>query len=77
MSVILPRELLTAGQLTDLSYTLLAMLEIGQIAALHCHDNHSPTVADALARTLSFAQDLHAPLHDALEAHEYGKGGAE
>lgn len=61
---------MTADEITDCSYDLLAILRVEEVAARHLHDQHSPVTADALARVLSLAVDLHAPIHDALESHD-------
>ena len=75
-SRIIPQTDMSAAQIMQTSYELLAILHVAEVAAMHLHDQHSPIVADSLARVLSLAVDLHAPLHDALESHEGLKGGA-
>jgi hypothetical protein len=70
MSRFAPQADMTADEIIECSYDLLAILHVAEIAAMHLHDQHSEVTADSLARVLSLAVELHAPMHDALEAHE-------
>lgn len=76
MSRFIPHGDMTAEQILDNSYDLLAVLLVGEAAAKHLHDNHEPALADSLSRLFALAVELHGPLHDALESHEGAKGGA-
>ena len=70
MSIFVPHTDMTADEITNCSYDLLAILHVAEVAAMHLADQHSSVTADSLARVLSLAVKLHAPMHDALEAHE-------
>jgi hypothetical protein len=76
MSRFIPQGDMTADQIIDNSYDLLALLRVVEVAAMKLHDEHSPEVACSLSRLISLAVELHAPVHDALEGHEGRKGGA-
>ncbi|MGN6549254.1 MAG: hypothetical protein ACTHJ3_05105 [Pararhizobium sp.] len=58
---------MTADDIEETSYDLLAILHVGEVAANHLHEQHSPVVAGALSRLLRLAVELHGPVHDALE----------
>ncbi|TGT36190.1 hypothetical protein [Mesorhizobium sp. M8A.F.Ca.ET.165.01.1.1] len=68
---------MTADQIIDTSYDLMALMTVAEAVARVLEDNPSPGMAGALARLLALMTELNAPLHDALESHEGRNGGAK
>ncbi|MFK0688009.1 hypothetical protein ACFX5Q_07360 [Mesorhizobium sp. IMUNJ 23033] len=61
---------MTADQVIETSYDLLAILQLVKTAAdAAAGYSMSPEVSASIARGLALAVELHAPLHDALETH--------
>lgn len=66
---------MTAEQIIQTSFDLLAILHLLRTAAdAAAGDSMSSEVSASIARGLTLAIELHAPLHDALETHEGTKG---
>jgi hypothetical protein len=62
---------MSAAQLIDTSYDLLAVLQLVRTAAEACEGSTMPVdVVAATSRAMALAIQLHAPLHDAIEVHE-------
>ncbi|PTE11531.1 hypothetical protein [Mesorhizobium helmanticense] len=76
MSRFIPQGDMTAGQIIDTSYDLLAILRVAEYAARKLQDEPSQDVVHSLPNLLALAIELHAPMHDALESHEGKIGGA-
>lgn len=77
MSRLIPPGDMTADQIIDTSYDLMALLTVAEAVARVIHDGPESPMAGALARILALASELYAPLHDTLEGHEGLKGGAK
>jgi hypothetical protein len=78
MSRLIPQGDMSAQQLISTSYDLLAMLHIVQIVADAAEGGSlSPNATASVARLMTLATELHAPLHDALERHEGVRGGGK
>ncbi|TIP39107.1 MAG: hypothetical protein E5X77_30405 [Mesorhizobium sp.] len=73
-SRLIPQADMSARQIIDTSYDLLAVLQLIKSLA-DAHNGGDMPVDDvaATARAMALAIQLHAPLHDALETHEGAK----
>jgi hypothetical protein len=68
---VIPQGDMSAAQLIETSYDLLAVLQLVKTAAEGCEGGTMPVdVVSAVVRAMALAIQLHAPLHDALEVHE-------
>jgi hypothetical protein len=72
MSRFIPQSDMTADEIVQCSYDVMAILHLCDQAAWSiCNGSgHIETVADSIGCATRLALDLMAPVHDALEAHE-------
>jgi hypothetical protein len=68
---LIPQDEMSALQLIDTSYDLLAILQLVRSVADASNGSTMPVdEVAAISRAMALAIQLHAPLHDALEVHE-------
>lgn len=67
MSRLLDRRNMTAEDILDCSYDLLAVLRVVEVAGHHLRENHEPGLAEGIARMMALAVNLHGRVQDALE----------
>ncbi len=70
MSRLIAHTDMTADQLIDVSYDIMAILTVADAAAKHIETAETIAPAWAVSRLMRLALELHGPLHDALEMHE-------
>lgn len=75
MSRLIPQADMSADQIIDGSYDIMAIFAVAEVAARHLEEQPSARLASSLARLMKLADELYSPLHDALERHEGLKGG--